>query len=191
MEIAFYILLVSWVILLACCIVAIARFKKANDSLDTSLDTVIELDEKIQSLWNQLNDAENDRDNWQNKYEKLEKNKATKATKEDNSIIYVDKGCVEYVIADVNVSANLIKDITNHDFGVNQIEDSLRYTIENRMMKNLLPYAKYYVTYDISSNSYIFRVMIPVVEQDRSRQEYYGDTEYPLTNILLEKVKEE
>lgn len=199
MEIAFYILLVSWVILLVTCIVAISRFKKANDSLDTSLDTVIDLNEEINSLWNQLNDAEKDRDDLNDRYEKQQKtidnlNKRIgnmKATEECGSILYVDKGCIEYINASIDISANVIKDITEGKLDVDQVEDSLLYSLKRVFMDELLPHAKYYVTYDIEKNSYIFRVRIPVVALNGSEQEYSKCAGYPLTNILLEKVKEE
>lgn len=196
MEIAFYILLVSWVILLVTCIVAISRFKKANDSLDTSLDTVIDLNEEIQNLWNQLNDAENDRDTLKHECEKLQKtidilNKRIgdmKATEEDRSIMYADKGHIEYVTAVTNVSNQLIKDITDGNLSVDQVEISLRNNIERYIIKNLLSYAKYYAEYDIEFNSYSFIVRIPVVIKDGSKKEYDVSSRTPLTNILLEKV---
>jgi len=199
MEIAFYILLVSWVILLACCIVAISRFKKANDSLDTSLDTVIERNEEIQSLMNQLDVAEQDIDFWKDTCDKMQwtindLNKRIgnmKATEENGSILYVDKGNIEYVNAAIDISANVIKDITEGRLDIDQVEDSLRFNIKRVMMDELLSHAKFYVTYDISSNSYSFVVRIPIVALNGSEREYSKCAGYPLTNILLEKVKEE
>ena len=184
MEIAFYILLVSWIILLVTCIVAISRFKKANDSLDTSLDTVIDLNEEIQSLMNQLDVAEQDIDFWKDTCDKMQGtindlNKRIgnmKATEENGSILYVDKGNVEYVNAAIDISANVIKDITEGRLDIDRVEESLSFNIKREMMDELLSNAKYYASYDISSNSYSFIVRIPVVA---------------LTNILLEKDKEE
>ena len=199
MEIAFYILLVSWIILLVTCIVAISRFKKANDSLDTSLDTVIDLNEEIQSLMNQLDVAEQDIDFWKDTCDKMQGtindlNKRIgnmKATEENGSILYVDKGNVEYVNAAIDISANVIKDITEGRLDIDRVEESLSFNIKREMMDELLSNAKYYASYDISSNSYSFIVRIPVVALNCSEREYSKCAGYPLTNILLEKVKEE
>jgi hypothetical protein len=114
-----------------------------------------------------------------------------KATEENGSILYVDKGNIEYVNAAINISANVIKDITEGRLDIDQVEDSLRFNIKRVMMDELLSHAKFYATYDISINSYSFVVRIPIVALNGSEREYSKCAGYPLTNILLDKVKEE
>ena len=200
MEIAFYILLVSWVILLVTCIVAISRFKKANDSLDTSLDTVIDLNEEInnllnenQSLLNQLDVAEQDIDFWESKCDKLEKNKATK---EDKVMVIEASYNIDHIRTQISVPKKISDNIKTMDRNdLVDLELSMEKYIERAVVSDLLYYCNYAVSYEIFNDSYMFLIDIPVARKTGDKYAYErAEVLYPMVDIfkkLTERNKEE
>ena len=197
MEIAFYILLVSWVILLVTCIVAISRFKKANDSLDTSLDTVIDLNEEIsnlldenQSLINQLDVAEQNIDFLENKCEKLEKHKATK---EDKVMVIEASYNVDHIHEYIPIPkkiANRIETMDNKD--LRNLELSMEKYIKEAVVSDLIYYCNYAVSYEVFNDSYAFLIDIPVARKTDSKSEYmHAEIAYPMVDIFKKLAKEE
>lgn len=204
MEIAFYILLASWVILLVTCIVAIARFKKANDSLDTSLDTVIDLNEKIQNLWNQLNDAENDRDFWKDTCDKRQKTidilneriGNMKATEENKSMVIEASYHIDHVRTFISVPKKIADRIETMDSNdLVELELSMENYIKRAVISDLLYYCNYAVSYEVFNDSYSFLIDIPVARKTGDKSAYeHAEILYPMVDIfkkLTERNKEE
>jgi hypothetical protein len=203
MEIAFYILLVSWVILLATCIVAISRFKKANDSLDTSLDTVIDLNEEIQSLMNQLDVAEQDLDFWKDTCDKMQGtindlNKRIgnmKATEEDKPMVIEASYHIDHVRTFISVSKKIADRIETMDSNdLVELELSMENYIKRAVISDLLYYCNYAVSYEIFNDSYSFLIDIPVARKIGDKSAYeHAEILYPMVDIfkkLTERNKE-
>jgi hypothetical protein len=197
MEIAFYILLVSWVILLVCCIVAIARFKKANDSLDTSLDTVIE-------LTNQLDAANQDLDYWKDTCDKMQGtindlNKRIgnmKATEENKLMVIEASYNIDHIRTFISVPKKIADRIETMDSNdLVELELSMENYIKRAVISDLLYYCNYAVSYEIFNDSYSFLIDIPVARKTGDKSAYeHAEMLYPMVDIfkkLTERNKEE
>lgn len=197
MEMAFYILAASWVILLVVCIVLIVRFKNLHDTYDVSLDTVIGLQKTLndtldenQSLLNRLDAAEQNIDFLENKCEKLEKHKATK---EDKVMVIEASYNIDHVREYISIPKKIADRIeTMDDKDLHNLELSMERYIKEAVVSSLLYYCNYAVSYEVFNDSYTFLIDIPVARKNDSRSVYMeASSVYPMVDIFKKLAKEE
>lgn len=197
MEIAFYILVASWVILLVVCIVLVVRLKNSYDIHEVSLDTVIDLQKELsdaldenQSLLNQLDAAEQNIDFLENKCEKLEKHKATK---EDKVMVIEASYNIDHVREYISIPKKIADRIeTMDDKDLHNLELSMEKYIKEAVVSDLLYYCNYAVSYEVFNDSYAFLIDIPVARKTGDKSAYeHAEIMYPMVDIFKKLAKEE